>query len=595
MRSDLPAKRAAISGYVTLEFAAYLLIAVAAVGLRTAALDIRPLGASEAGQALQAFLFVETGALAAPASPFLFTANAILFFLFGAADAVARAVPIIVGLILVLLPALLRRELGKTGAIAATFLLAFSPTLTFFARQVEGNTVAVTMGLAAIAFFWRYERTRRATELYLAALTAAAALTSGAAVYTLLLAWLAWIGARSLVAHGAIQNKPEDAPTRRGALLWFLFGLALATSTLLSNRAGFAGTVNLFGDWLISLRPLGWPGTPLSLLLVYEPIALFFGLGGFVVFLIERRTSPIEKAESLLGEFSLWALLALVLYSLAANKLPENLPALLVPLVLTAGWAIGRLLEHAAEALTESNGWESLAWQEGSLFLVAAALAAYFFLQFAHWASFGMTALVLPPSILAQAPSADIWILLFLLVLSIIVVALMAYALLGRTRAMNLAGVLLLVFLFCGTVRSLWLLNFPGSDGGRELVAPNQATVQVRNMVQDLEWVAQSGALDARSIPLEAASDIGPIAQWYLRVFPNLHYAGAPSPRSNAQALITKSDAPTSAPDWIYQDYRVEMSWQPGLMSNLDLWRWVFFRDQGVVTWRTLRVWIPQP
>jgi len=71
--------------------------------------------------------------------PFLFHANALIYWLFGASDALSRVFPAAVGVLIVLLPWLLRSErlLGRWGALSASFLLLISPSILFYSRFIR--------------------------------------------------------------------------------------------------------------------------------------------------------------------------------------------------------------------------------------------------------------------------------------------------------------------------------------------------------------------------------------------------------------------------------------------------------------------------
>src|SRR5215472_4225687 len=69
--------------------------------------------------------------------PFLFELNALVYFLLGATDATARVAPAFFGTLLVGLPYFLRDRLGRTGAIAASALLALSPSILYYSRFIR--------------------------------------------------------------------------------------------------------------------------------------------------------------------------------------------------------------------------------------------------------------------------------------------------------------------------------------------------------------------------------------------------------------------------------------------------------------------------
>lgn len=71
--------------------------------------------------------------------PFLFHADALVFWLFGASDALSRVVPAAAGVLIVLLPWLLRSErlLGRWGVLSAAFLLLISPSILYYSRFIR--------------------------------------------------------------------------------------------------------------------------------------------------------------------------------------------------------------------------------------------------------------------------------------------------------------------------------------------------------------------------------------------------------------------------------------------------------------------------
>jgi predicted membrane-bound mannosyltransferase len=184
-----------LANAVTVEAGAYALIFVLACALRLIALDYHPLSPREAENALAAFRFGQGQGGGAVTSPLLMNANVILFALLGATDAMARLIPALAGSVLVWLPALLRREIGRGGALLTSFLFLISPTLVFFARDLNGVEFAALTGFGAAIWFWRYWETRRARELYVGSIAAALALTSSAAGFTLLLGGVIGFGA----------------------------------------------------------------------------------------------------------------------------------------------------------------------------------------------------------------------------------------------------------------------------------------------------------------------------------------------------------------------------------------------------------------
>jgi uncharacterized protein (TIGR03663 family) len=110
--------------------------------------------------------------------PFLYHFTALIFFLFGDTDVTALSSPAIFGVILVALPWLLGKELGRIGKLLASAMLAISPLVVAYARILRHDMyLAVWVLLLVIAIF-RYLGERADKWLYLAAAATALAVST---------------------------------------------------------------------------------------------------------------------------------------------------------------------------------------------------------------------------------------------------------------------------------------------------------------------------------------------------------------------------------------------------------------------------------
>ncbi|MEA3459686.1 MAG: TIGR03663 family protein, partial [Chloroflexota bacterium] len=115
--------------------------------------------------------------------PFLFHANAFIYFLFGANDYTARIVPALFGVAAVALPYFLRKWLGRTGALVTSALILISPSLLYYSRYIRHDIlVSVWMLLMVIALF-KYIDERKNRWLYLGAAALALSLCTKEVTY----------------------------------------------------------------------------------------------------------------------------------------------------------------------------------------------------------------------------------------------------------------------------------------------------------------------------------------------------------------------------------------------------------------------------
>jgi predicted membrane-bound mannosyltransferase len=107
--------------------------------------------------------------------PLQFHGVAVLFFLFGDSDYIARVLYAIFGTALVGVPYLLRHRLGTAGALVTSTLLAFSPMMLFYSRYARNDIIMAVWTLALVVLLWRFMDQGKPRYLYWAAIILALA------------------------------------------------------------------------------------------------------------------------------------------------------------------------------------------------------------------------------------------------------------------------------------------------------------------------------------------------------------------------------------------------------------------------------------
>jgi uncharacterized protein (TIGR03663 family) len=92
--------------------------------------------------------------------PFLFHITALSYFLFGDSDFTSRIPPAIFGVVLVALPYLFRKWLGRGGSLMTSFALLISPSILFHARYIRQDEFILVWTLLSVLCVWRYLATR---------------------------------------------------------------------------------------------------------------------------------------------------------------------------------------------------------------------------------------------------------------------------------------------------------------------------------------------------------------------------------------------------------------------------------------------------
>ena len=95
--------------------------------------------------------------------PFRFHATALSYFLFGDNDLTSRIPVALMGVLVVAFPFLLRRWLGRAGALIASFLLLISPSIAYYSRYIRHDIPIVLWTLIivyAMLSYWEDGRSR---------------------------------------------------------------------------------------------------------------------------------------------------------------------------------------------------------------------------------------------------------------------------------------------------------------------------------------------------------------------------------------------------------------------------------------------------
>lgn len=303
--------------------------------------------------------------------PFQFHATALIYFLFGASDATARLLPVLAGTALIATPYLLRRELGRAGALAAAVLLTFSPSFLYFSRFVRNDIYTALWTMLILAGLFGYLRTQERRWIYLAAAAFALNFATKETSFITAFIFATFVGIAAaagllLDARDRLRESPLAQEARRVwqvvrsvpaavwvvSLLVFLAINFVLYTTFLTNLRGLCtmlwnpgldacgGVRGALQYWLDQqgVRRGGQPWFYYFMLVpLYETLPLVLALAA-VFFLRGRRT--------IFFWFLLyWTVLAFAIYSWAGEKMPWLIVNLALPLLLLAALFLGRWID----------------------------------------------------------------------------------------------------------------------------------------------------------------------------------------------------------------------------------------------------------
>jgi len=515
--------------------------------LRLVHLDAAPLNGREAHEAMLVWRAVTgQGMPAAGYSPLLFAANALLFALCGASDALARLWPALFGGALVLTPFLLRRRIGRVGALVAGLYLALSPVALVASRQLDGAVVAAVGGMAFLGGLVRFFDTEDRAWLSLSAGGLALAVTSSPSAYGLLLILalaLAWPGlARREVRRSGEQLRPHLS---RMFVTFLLTVLALSTG-LGWNPAGLGAAGDLLPAWIARFGLVSNPvASPFALVIVYEPFALLFGLAG-LAWAIRRG----HRFGTLLG---LWVGLGALLLFLMPGRAVVDVLWVVLPLAMLTGIAT----EALARELHTRGVWLS----EGLYVPVVLTLWVYAYLVLARYATFGN--------------SADLLVVLLVFVLQAILAVTFAlttaFDAMWRGFAVG-TGVVLLA----ATFSAGWGVAYVRPADPRELLVREPAAVEVRDLVQTLRTLSwrETGIPTRLPFTLETGPDS--VLAWYLRDFSAARrvesLAGLDAEEIGPLLVSPRRDWTLAGVEYAGQNFALRRFWDPAEIRCV--WQW---------------------
>lgn len=394
--AEAPLLRSIDLGRIGGELIAWVgVVAVAAI-LRLVALGSDALSAEGARHAYAAYALFRGSAAelgTAAGGPFAVVFSALLFFLFGVSDEIARLGPALAGIGTVVAALWLRPYLGRSGAFCAGLLLAISPSLVYYARRDQPDAYATFFGMvlfvALLRLFDRGGRHGRA-DLIIAAVAAVLLFASTPLGITTLLI--------IALATAVVALRPGAEPADDGGQRGVPFGrdnlaaaaragalpAALAAVVVLALVFSAFGAVpgNLLGgpgnwllDWAASIAPAGdnlpgrGPAFALALLPLYDPLALVAGIWGAARFVTApHRALPLGGATAH-TMLIIWAIAGALLLLIGGAQQPELLVLVAFPLALLAGVTLGRLID----AIDWRRGGPY--WTGGTLVLLFAFLA----------------------------------------------------------------------------------------------------------------------------------------------------------------------------------------------------------------------------
>jgi predicted membrane-bound mannosyltransferase/DNA-binding beta-propeller fold protein YncE len=311
----------------------------------------------------------------------------------------------------------------------------------------------------------------------------------------------------------------------------FFLPYLLFYTTLFTNPNGIAtGLVGSLGYWLVQHGVERGSQPAYFYALIQLPFYEFLPVVGALLALafgvrsIRKPRKRGEKSEDqvqafpVIPLFGYWAITSFVGYSFAGERMPWLTVHIVLPLILLAGWAIGRFLESVNwSRMRNSQGW-LLALLVLVLVISAARALGYLLGPEAPFQGSTLNELRSTNGFLAAAGVA--------------VGALAAIVYLMRegskVNLRHMAGVIVLVVLGLLTLRTAFRASYLNFDNATEFMVYAHSATGVKDVLNQIEDLSRR-TTDGLSIRVAFDDDVSWPINWYLRNYDQALYYG-PSP-----------------------------------------------------------------
>ena len=548
-------------GKMTIEAGLYGLAFLIGLLIRFYRLGSLPLGDAEASLALQA-LSLSNGDLPSLQSLTNYLGSTkLLFGLFEASPFLARFWPALIGSLLILVPSLYRKLLGKGTAVILAFGFALDGVLISASRQINGEILAVTFLLAGIGFF--YKKLYPWTGICLAmALMSGPAFLEGLTVVLLILGVNKLFIKENLLQAESISTQSELQGSKKKLLIYWLVGTYLFLGTLFFTipqvvGSSFQNIPEFLEGWVV---PSGSKANLLLIaLLSYELLPFIFGLIETVL--------HFQKSDKTQKVLNLWILFALLLLIVYPGRQLLGLVWFVIPL-----WALASRSLFASFNIKEKEN------------LTVSALLAGLILVLLIFAAINLSALskIPPPNSSSELLTADqvkmVRISGSLIVIAMIVTSVAwGWSIKASMKGLSLA---LAAFLFIFMLSSSWNAAGLGLHPEAELFRSDgnilEADLLIKTIEDHIVWNVNSQT-DLETIVVDISS---PSVKWAVRNLPRVQFSAYLPSNSDPGIIITQDQETLAlASSYSGQNFIWKQKTNWSLILPREWLSWLFFRE----------------
>jgi len=530
---------------------------LAGVCIRLIQLGQLPLDDREATLAMQAFQLAGGKQVELSGQPLYLVLTTALFYVFGSSNFLARLVPAVAGILLVLTPLFFRKYLRPLDVVLVTWLLALEPSIVAASRNSVSGILTLSLAVTANAAFIHQKKVTAGVLFGLLFL-------SGTGFWWLVLADLILLLlSKPILRTGGDWESIRIFFTQQAVWLSAVLTILLMGGLVFLVPSGFSAITKSIPDFISSIAtPSGvswW--MPLAAVLVYSVLPLIFGFMGGL------RTIATDNISRILLAF---ALVNLLLVILLPGREVLNLIWVTLPLVYLAGIELTRHFFPRPEETLPAIGISLL------------VIVILFFL----WQIFGRL----------NAGFVDMNVFWLALGGGVVILILSAFlAVFGWS--FRIAG----YGYTWGFVVGLFLLMVMGSFNS--IQAGNPTRMEIWNngasqpdqtlLVRTIEEVSGWTHGTPNGLSVQVVGKVSPSLKWALRFHETIQEVTAVSPAEYPSLVITEIDIqPELASQYRGQDFNTQSRVKFEAFEATDWLRWFLLRKTDLLELSSKILWV---
>jgi hypothetical protein len=490
---------------------AWFAIFVVAIGIRLIGRTTLPLAPGESRIARDAWALLRGNDLtgAADAYPALVQLTSFLMFLFGETDFVARLLPLVSSIGVLVTLFWLRTWFGELPALSIALLWGISPVMTVSALRLDGGMPLVLASLLILTLTMTLTSNPNSAKAVILGI----AVAIGVTIHPL--GWLI-VPLTLFPAMALIRD------FRFGGRIWTVVGSFVAAFLVVTTWFGTRLTApidfltesaaTLVSDYLAGVGSQ-W-SVPLAVMLIDEPLIVPLTLVGVGIAAYGPSLAP-QVQPAIVLSIGIWTMPILVVGILATSSGPDRIAITLFPLILSAGLGLATLLDLAYRA--NRDYVRPLLWAGVALALLIAIFRS--------------------AELLATGPEGNLttWVLnlgalaiLILFPLTYVVVRISA----GTGWSLVPVGALLVVVILGAIgLRTSLLMHDTTQDRPGEILLAGSSTPAVGQIERRLTTYSRDVTSEMREVRdptgghalmIVVQDDLTDPFAWYFRDFPNL-------------------------------------------------------------------------